>query len=158
MGSYIAWKLDADMTGGEQFLVETANAHNEFKEAEGKPHAFQNFMWRKWSPEVKWWAPEFVADLSKKVDVIFRLDARGDENFTWFFYKGQVLNESEIWEKPVFPSRPLFKKKAAEAVVKRQKAKFEQEQTRVAAEKARLEKEIELLNSKQKDLERKLAG
>lgn len=157
MGSYIAWKLDADMTGGEQFLVETANAHSAFKDEKDGPK-FENFMWRKWSPEVKWWPPEFVADLSKNVDVIFRLDARGDENFTWFFYKGQVLNESEIWEKPVFPSRPLFKKKAAEAVVKRQKAKFEQEQARVAAEKARLEKEIELLKSKQKVLERKLAG
>lgn len=157
MGSYIAWKLDADCDS-DQFIIDTANAHKEFNEAEGKPNAFQNFMWRKWSPEVKWWAPEFVADLSKKIEVIFRLDARGDENFTWFFYKGEALNESEIWEKPPFPSRPLFKKKIVEAKVKRQKARQVLEEAKAKAEKDRLEKEIQTLKAKQQELEKRLAG
>ena len=157
MGSYIAWKLDADMTGGEQFLVETANAHRAFKDEKDGPK-FQDFMWRKWSPEVKWWAPEFVAELSKNIDVIFRLDARGDDNFTWFFYKGQTLSESEIWEKPTFPSRPLFKKKMGEAKVNRAKAKQLREEAAAKAEKERLEKEIEALKVKQQQLEKRLAG
>jgi hypothetical protein len=157
MGSYIAWKLDADTTGGEQFLIETANAHPEFKNEKDGPK-FENFMWRKWSPEVKWWAPDFVADLSKNIDVIFRLDAKGDENFTYFFYKGQTLTESEIWERPTFPSRPLFKKKLTEAKVNRAKAKQLREEAAAKAEKERLEKEIETLKAKQHQLEKRLAG
>lgn len=157
MGSYIAWKLDADVTGGEQFIIDTANAHPDFKNEKDGPK-FENFMWRKWSPEVKWWAPQFVAELSKNIDVIFRLDAKGDENFTYFFYKGEALTESEIWEKPTFPSRPLFKKKAAEAVVSREKQRIANEAARASAEKQRLEKEIQTLKAKQQQLEKQLAG
>ena len=157
MGSYIAWKLDADVMGGEQFIIDTANAHPEFKNEKDGPK-FENFMWCKWSPEVKWWAPEFVADLSKNIDVIFRLDAKGDENFTWFFYKGQTLTESEIWERPTFPSRPLFKKKMQEAKVNREKAKQLREEAAKKAETERLQKEIDALKNKQKELEKRLAG
>jgi hypothetical protein len=156
MGTYIAWKLDADISagGGEQLIIDTANAHKEFKDGS----KFENFMWHKWSPEVKWWAPDFVAELSKSIDVIFRLDARGEENFTWFFHKGSILSESEIWEKPTFPSRPLFKKKAAEAVVNREKQRIANEAARAAAEKQRLEREIQALKAKQQKLEKQLAG
>jgi hypothetical protein len=155
MGTYTAWKLDADISvGGEQHIINTANAHKEFKDGP----KFENFMWHKWSPEVKWWAPEFVAELSKNIDVVFRLDAKGEENFTWFFYKGSVLSESEIWEKPTFPSRPLFKKKFSEAVVNREKQRIANEAARVAAEKQRLEKEIQTLKAKQQQLEKQLAG
>jgi len=157
MGSNIAWKLDADVTGGENFIIDTANAHPEFKNEKDGPK-FENFMWRKWSPEVKWWAPQFVAELSKNIDVIFRLDAKGDENFTYFFYKGEALTESEIWEKPTFPSRPLFKKKLTEAKVNREKQRIANEAARVAAEKQRLEREIQTLKSKQAELEKQLAG
>lgn len=157
MGSYIAWKLDADTTGGEQFIIDTANAHPEFKNEKDGPK-FENFMWRKWSPEVKWWAPDFVEQLSKNIDVILRLEAKGDENFTWFFYKGEALTESEIWERPTFPSRPLFKKKLTEAKVNREKAKQLRQEAAAKAEKERLEKEIQTLKSKQKELEKRLAG
>jgi hypothetical protein len=158
MGSYIAWKLDADISvGGEQHIINTANAHREFKEDKDSPK-FENFMWRKWTPEVKWWAPEFVADLSKNIDVVFRLDAKGDENFTLFFYKGQVLSEGDIWERPTFPSRPLFKKKVSQAKVNREKAKQLREEAAKKAETERLQKEIDALKNKQKELEKRLTG
>ena len=79
-------------------------------------------------------------------------------NFTYFFYKGQALTESEIWERPTFPSRPLFKKKLTEAKVNRAKTKQLREEAAAKAEKERLEKEIQTLKSKQKELEKRLAG
>lgn len=155
MGSYIAWKLDADIIGAEQFIIDSANNHREFKDDKDSPR-FQDFIWRKWTPEVKWWAPEFVADLSKNIDVVFRLDAKGDENFTWFFYKGQVLSEGDIWERPTFPSRPLFKKKAQEAKMKRaEKARIDAEK-KAAAEKEKMQKELESLRQREKELVGKL--
>ena len=68
------------------------------------------------------------------------------------------MSESEIWEKPTFPSRPLFKKKAAEAVVNREKQRIANEAARAAAEKQRLEREIQALKAKQQKLEKQLAG
>jgi hypothetical protein len=157
MGSYIAWKLDADIHSGEKFIIDASNDHPEFKNEKDGPK-FENFMWRKWSPEVKWWALQFVADISKNIDVVFRLDAKGDENYTWFFYKGEMLGETEIWERPQFPTRPLFKKKVSQAKVNREKAKQLREEAAKKAETERLQKEIDALKNKQKELKKRLTG
>ena len=156
MGSYISWKLTADCdVGGEQFIISTANSL--LKES-GDDSKIEQFMWNRWSDDTKWWAPEFVQKLSQGLDLVFKLEATGDEHFTWFFYKGNILSDNEIWERPQFPSRPLFKKRLEVAKVKRVEAKRLQEEQRVKAEKERLEKQISDLKMKQKELERKLAS
>lgn len=154
MGSSYAWKLDADIHCGEQFIIDTANAHPEFKDDKN----FKDFMWRHFSPETKWWALQFVADISKNINAIFRLDATGDAHFTCFIYKGEILNEEDIWDRPKFPSRPLFKKKLSET---KTKIAIAEQQRKAAAEKAakeRIEKELEALKMKQQELEKRLAG
>ena len=153
MGSSYAWKLDAD-TNDEQFIIDAANAHPEFKDDKN----FKDFMWRHFSSETKWWAFDFVKDLSKNIDVVFRLDATGDVHYTTFIYKGEVLNEEDIWERPKFPSRPLFKKKLSETRTKRAIAEQQRKAAAAKAEKDRLEKEIQTLKVKQQELEKRLAG
>ena len=156
MGSYVSWKLTADCdVGGEQFIISTANSL--LKES-GDDSKIEQFMWKQWSNETKWWAPEFVQKLSGKFDVVFKLEATGDEHFTWFFHKGCFLTEDEVWERPQFPSRPLFKKRLEIARVKRVEAKRLQEEQRVKAEKEKLEKQIAELKAKQEELQKKLAG
>jgi hypothetical protein len=156
MGTACSWKLTADCSpAGENLIVDIAN--NILLET-GDDSKIEQFMWKRWSSETKWWAPDFVKNLSEKVDVVFRLEARGDEHFTWFFHKGNILSEEEVWERPQFPSRPLFKKRLEAARIKRVEAKRLQESTRVKAEKEKLERQINELKAKQQELERKLAG
>lgn len=155
MGSNIAWKLDADVdVSTSQYIIESANSHQAFAQSKD----FDRFMWRRWSGETKWWAPDFVMDISKNIDAIFRLDARGDDNFVCFFYKGQMLDESEIWERPSFPSRPLFKKKLDEAKVKRAQREIANREAKIVAERNRMQQELESLKDKQKKIEQKLAA
>ena len=157
MGSYISWKLTADCdVGGEQFIISTANSL--LKESGDDSTSIQQFMWNRWSDDTKWWAPEFVQKLSQSLDLVFKLEARGDDNFTWYFHKGNILSEDEVWEHPPFPSRPLFKKRFQIAKVKRDEAKRLQEENRVKAEKQKLEKQIAELKAKQEELQKKLAG
>lgn len=156
MGSYISWKLTADCdVGGEQFIISTANSL--LKES-GDDSKIEQFMWNRWCNETKWWAPEFVQKLSQGLDIVFKLEARGDDNFTWFFHKGNILSENEVWERPPFPSRPLFKKRFEIAKVKRAETKRLQEENRAKAEKLNLEKKIAELKAKQEELQKKLAG
>jgi hypothetical protein len=156
MGSYRSWKLTADCdVGGEQFIISTANSI--LKES-GDNSKIEQFIWNRWSEETKWWAPEFVQKLSQNLDIIFKLEARGDDNFTWFFHKGNILSEDEVWERPPFPSRPLFKKRFEIAKVKRAETKRLQEEQSAKAEKQRLQNEIATLKAKQEELQKKLAG
>jgi hypothetical protein len=156
MGSYRSWKLTADCdVGGEQFIISTANSL--LKES-GDDSKIEQFMWNRWSEETKWWAPEFVQKLSQGLDIVFKLEARGDDNFTWFFHKGYFLTEDEVWERPPFPSRPLFKKRFEIAKVKREEAKRLQQEQSAKAEKQRLQNEIASLKAKQEELQKKLAG
>jgi hypothetical protein len=156
MGTACSWKLTADCSpAGENFIVDVANS---VLLETGDDSKIEHFMWKQWSTETKWWAPDFVKKLSEKFDIVFKLEARGDEHFTWFFLKGNILSEEEVWERPQFPSRPLFKKRLEVARVKRVEAKRLQESTRAKAEKEKLEKQINELKAKQQELERKLAG
>jgi hypothetical protein len=156
MGTACSWKLTADCSpAGENLIVDVANS---FLLETGDDSKIERFMWKRWSNETKWWAPDFVKKLSEKFDIVFKLEARGDEHFTWFFHKGNILSEEEVWERPQFPSRPLFKKRLEVARVKRVEAKRLQESTRAKAEKEKLEKQINELKAKQQELERKLAG
>ena len=156
MGSYISWKLTADCdVGGEQFIISTANSL--LKES-GDDSKIEQFMWNRWSDDTKWWAPEFVQKLSQGLDLVFKLEATGDEHFTWYFHKGNILSEDEVWERPPFPSRPLFKKRFQIAKVKRDEAKRLQQEQFAKAEKQKLEKQIADLKAKQEELQKKLAG
>ena len=154
MGTACAWKLSADCVS-DQVIIDIAN--NMLLES-GDDSKIEQFMWKRWSHETKWWAPEFVKKLSEKFDVVFKLEATGDEHFTWFFHKGNILSEDEVWERPQFPSRPLFKKRLEVAKVKRAEARRLQEENRAKAEKLNLEKKIAELKAKQEELQKKLAG
>jgi hypothetical protein len=154
MGTACSWKLTADNTmGTDPFITETANS---ILLETGDDSKIEHFMWKRWSDETKWWAPDFVKKLSEKVDVVFRLEARGDEHFTWFFHKGNILSEEEVWERPQFPSRPLFKKRLEVARVKRVEAKRLQESTRAKAEQEKMKKELEALRQREQELLSKL--
>lgn len=152
MGSYISWKLDADTDiHGEKQILEIANSHQEFSK-----DPIQGYMWRKWSRETKWWAVEFATWLSKQVDVVFKLEARGDHNFTWFIYKGNILSEEEVFSNPRFPSRPLFKKKIGTALAERERRKQAQEQERLKKEKETIQRKLEELEKEQAELKKRL--
>lgn len=158
MGSAYSWCLTIENRNPslEEMIFDAANSSPDFSDCEPE---FQNWMWFRWTPEVKWWAGDFVIQLSKQIrDTVFRLEASGDQHFVWFYLNGEILDEKEIWNNPQFPSRPLFKKKMSEAKINREKVRQQREEVRAKAEKERLQKEIETLKTKQADLERKLAG
>lgn len=155
MDSYNAWKLTIEETDARarQLIIDTANGTKDF--ADGSK--IEDFMWFRWSQEVKWWAGDFVRGLSKKFpETIFRLDCRGEDTFTWFFLDGAILSESEIWTNPSFPSRRLFKKKFQEATRKRAEQKRIHDEQFAKAEKEKLERQIADLKAKQQELENKL--
>jgi hypothetical protein len=159
MGSAYSWKLSIENNtqSVHDMIIFAANQMKDFC-GNGEPK-FQDWLWFRWSPESKWWAGDFVQELSKKFpETIFRLDCTGDDNFTWFFLNGSMLSESEIWEIPRFPTRPLFKKKYEQAKVKRAEAKRIQDEKFAKAEKEKLEKQINELKAKQQELEKRLAG
>jgi hypothetical protein len=155
MGSYNSWKLTIEETDirARQLIIDTANGMKDFTDGP----KIEDFMWFRWSEEVKWWASEFTAGLSKEFpETIFRLDCRGDDNFTWFFLDGAILSESDIWTNPRFPSRPLFKKKLQETALKRAEQKRIHDEKVAKAEKEKLEKQLAELKAKQQELEDKL--
>lgn len=157
MGTACSWKLTADCdVAAENLIFETAKQiDKDFSDSET---TFEKFMWKCWSYETKWWAPDFVQKLSQKIDVIFKLEATGDEHFTWYFHKGNILSEEEIWERPQFPSRPLFKKRLEVAIQKRAEQKRLREQQHAQTEKQKLENQLADLKAKQEELEKKLAS
>lgn len=155
MGTSCSWKLDADYhAANDPFIIQTANS---ILLENGDDSKIENFMWKRWSHETKWWAPDFVQKLSQKIDLVFKLQATGDENFTWYFYKGSILSEEEIWERPKFPSRPVFKKRLTIATQKRAEQKRLRDEAYAKAEKEKLEKQIAELKAKQEQLQRRLA-
>ena len=159
MGSAYSWKLtiESEHPEAHRLIIGEANQMKDFS-GNGEPK-FQDWFWFRWSPESKWWAGDFVQELSKKfTQTIFRLDCTGDSHFTWFFLNGNMLSENEIWEIPRFPTRPLFKKKFEQAKVNRAEAKRIQDEKYAKAEKEKLEKQISELKVKQQELEKKLAG
>lgn len=155
MGSSNAWKLTIEETDirVRKLIIDTANGMKDFTDGP----KIEEFMWFRWSPEVKWWAGEFTSGLSKKFpETIFRLDCRGDDNFTWFFLDGAILSDTDIWVLPRFPSRPLFKKKLQEITQRRAEQKRIDDEKNAKAEKEKLEKQLAELRAKQQELEDKL--
>lgn len=156
MGSSYSWRLTIENRALlEQSISTVANNMPEFLNSSPQ---FQNWMWFRWTPEVKWWAVDFVQELSKQFpETVFRLQCQGDSNFVSFFLNGEVLDERQIWQNPPFPSRPLFKKKLAEAKIAAENARKLREEQSAKAEKERMQKELETLKAKQRELENKLA-
>lgn len=156
MGSSYSWRLTIE----NRILLEEniARVANNMPEFLNSSSEFKNWMWFRWTPEVKWWAVDFVQELSKQFpETVFRLQCQGDSNFISFFLNGEVLDERQIWQNPPFPSRTLFRKKLAEAKIASENAHKLREEAAAKAEKERMQKELETLKAKQRELENKLA-
>lgn len=158
MGSSYSWRLTIENRNPslEQSIFDAANSMKAFSGP--RDPKIQNWMWFLWSPEVKWWAVDFVQELSKQFrETVFRLECHGDANFNAFFLNGEFLDERQIWQNPPFPSRPLLKKKLAEAKIAAENARKLREEQSAKAEKELMQKELETLKAKQRELENKLA-
>lgn len=158
MGSSYSWRLTIENRNPslEQSICDTANCMKDFSDP--RDPKFQNWMWFRWTPEVKWWALDFVQELSKQFpETVFRLQCQGDSNFISFFLNGEALDERHIWQNPPFPSRTLFRKKLAEAKIASENAHKLREEAAAKAEKERMQNELETLKAKQRELENKLA-
>ena len=158
MGSGYSWRLTVEDRTPDfhQRIISVANGMKDFSDA--LEPRFENWLWFRWTPEVKWSAEDFVNQLSKKFpEVVFRLECGGDEHFNSFIMNGDTLDEKEIWKNPPFPSHVLFKKKAKEAKIKRLERQRLQQETALKYEKQRMKNELEILKGKQKILERQLA-
>lgn len=154
MGSCHSWMLTIEHPAPDlnNLIIKAASKMKDFSYP-GEP-SFQDFIWFKRSPEIKWLALDFSSQLSKQFpEVVFRLDCEGDSTFTLFFLNGENLDEGYIWRNPRFPSLPLFNEKLKEHkkdLLEKERVLLERE---LAATQERMSKEIERLKAKQKELE-----
>jgi hypothetical protein len=156
MGSYSIWRLSADTTDThtEQLIIAAGCKLPDFVTAGSK---FSTYIWKQWTNETKWIPFDSITQLSKDLDVVFRLEQRADwGNEVYFYYKGECLEEKQIWKNPQFPTRPLFQKKRKQLDAEQKLAREKLEKDNILKEKQKVEAELEQLKKRQAELEEKL--
>jgi hypothetical protein len=158
MGSHYSFCIDiADQNHTlEAQIAAVANARTDFSQ----DCNFVAWCWRRFSPETKWsGGHDVTVALSKAFpEVIFRVQCRGDANYTAFILNGNTLYDDEVFVTPPFPSRPLFRRQLTNKLARQQKAEVERKQ----AEEARRHKdaldELERLRKRTAELEAQLVS
>lgn len=146
MGTYKSIKIDVNA-----FDQETLNeVFSVMRDLDNdKDGDIINFCFRKFSPETKWWADDYVISVSKKLPkLFFRLTCRGGEpsaNYDTIIKNGVKLNYDFVMP-PKFPSNSLWNSalKRAESIRKQQQeVQRKKEEEKEKQRLANLEREIE---------------